>query len=196
MRFKLLGTEFYVSFLFAAIITAMIAFDRTGYILPLLFATVMHEIGHLAAMWILDCAPKRIRLVPATVEISASINTSHKNETAVALCGPAVNIILFFTFGINYLVFGKELSLICALINLLIAAFNLMPIKGLDGGTVLFLLLCRKIPQKANLVMRLINLSLAAAFITAAVFLCFKGKFNISLFIIGLYLIITGTMKM
>ena len=46
MRFKLLGTEFYVSFLFSAVITAMIAFDRTGYILPLLFAIVMHELGH------------------------------------------------------------------------------------------------------------------------------------------------------
>ena len=56
MKFRLLGTEFYVSFLFAAVITAMIAFDRTGYILPLLFAIVMHELGHLTIMWLLDCA--------------------------------------------------------------------------------------------------------------------------------------------
>lgn len=70
MRFKLLGTEFYVSFLFSAVITAMLAFDRTGYALPLIFAVVMHEGGHLLAMWILDCSPKRVRLVPAAVEIT------------------------------------------------------------------------------------------------------------------------------
>ena len=129
MRFKLLGTEFYISFLFAAVITAMIAFDRTGYILPLLFAVLMHEGGHLAAMWILDCAPKRVRLVPASVEITAKMTVSHKNEIAVALCGPLVNIILFITFGLNYLVYKRSLSLICCLINLLIAAFNLLPVR-------------------------------------------------------------------
>lgn len=196
MRFKLLGTEFYISFLFAAVITAMIAFDRTGYILPLLFAVLMHEGGHLAAMWILDCAPKRVRLVPASVEITAKMTASHKNEIAVALCGPLVNIILFITFGLNYLVYKRSLSLICCLINLLIAAFNLLPVRGLDGGTVLFTLISRKNPEKAGLVMRIINLSLAAVFIVTAVYLCFNGKFNISLFITGLYLIVTGTLKM
>ncbi len=196
MRFKLLGTEFYISFLFAAVITAMIAFDRTGYILPLLFAVLMHEGGHLAAMWILDCAPKRVRLVPASVEITAKMTASHKNEIAVALCGPLVNIILFITFGLNYLVYKRSLSLICCLINLLIAAFNLLPVRGLDGGTVLFTLISRKSPEKAGLVMRIINLSLAAVFIVTAVYLCFNGKFNISLFITGLYLIVTGTLKM
>ena len=196
MRFKLLGTEFYISFLFAAVITAMIAFDRTGYILPLLFAVLMHEGGHLAAMWILDCAPKRVRLVPASVEITAKMTVSHKNEIAVALCGPLVNIILFITFGLNYLVYKRSLSLICCLINLLIAAFNLLPVRGLDGGTVLFTLISRKNPEKAGLVMRIINLSLAAVVIVTAVCLCFKGRFNISLFITGLYLIVTGTLKM
>lgn len=174
----------------------MIAFDRTGYILPLLFAVLMHEGGHLAAMWILDCAPKRVRLVPASVEITAKMTASHKNEIAVALCGPLVNIILFITFGLNYLVYKRSLSLICCLINLLIAAFNLLPVRGLDGGTVLFTLISRKNPEKAGLVMRIINLSLAAVFIVTAVYLCFKGRFNISLFITGLYLIVTGTLKM
>ena len=76
MRFKLFGTEFYISFLFAAVITAMLAFDRTGFILPLFFAVLVHELGHLTAMWVLDCAPKRIRLIPAAVEITAKFGNS------------------------------------------------------------------------------------------------------------------------
>ena len=112
------------------------------------------------------------------------------------MCGPAVNIILFLTFGFNYLAFHSELSLVCCLVNLLIGAFNLLPVIGLDGGTVLFALLRHKAPQKACLIMRIINISLAAVLIVTAVCLLFRGKFNISLFIIGLYLIITSTVKL
>ncbi len=197
MRFKFLGTEIYISFLFAAVITAMIAFDRTGYILPLLFAVIMHEFGHLCAMWIFECAPKRIRLVPAAVEITSKINFSGKNEIIIAACGPAVNLILFFTLWFNYLAFNKEMSLICGMINLLIGIFNLLPVTGLDGGTILYNILCRKTEEgRARLIMRIINLSVAAALLIIAVCLCFKGQFNLSFFIIGLYLIVMGLMKM
>ena len=138
MRFKLFGTEFYISFLFSAVITAMLAFDRTGFALPLIFAVVMHEGGHLLVMWILDCPPKRVRLVPAAVEITAAFGCSRKKEIAVALAGPAVNLVLFFTLWFNFLAYKNEPVLVCALINLLICAFNMLPVTGLDGGTVLF----------------------------------------------------------
>ena len=108
MRFRIFGTEFYVSFLFAAVITAMLAFDRTGFILPLLFAVLIHELGHLVAMWILDCAPKRIRLVPAAVEITTKIQSGGKYEIFIALCGPTVNLLLFASLFVNYLAFGND----------------------------------------------------------------------------------------
>ena len=197
MRFKLFGTEFYISFLFAAVITAMLAFDRTGFALPLIFAVVMHEGGHLLVMWILDCCPKRVRLVPAAVEITAVFGCSRKKEIAVALAGPAVNLVLFFTLWFNFLAYKNEPVLVCALINLLICIFNMLPVTGLDGGTVLFSLLTRrKAPEKAALIMRIINLSLAAALLFAAVYLCFHGKTNISLFITALYLIVISIVKM
>ena len=44
--------------------------------------------------------------------------------------------------------------------------------------------------------MRIINLSLAAAVLFAAVYLCFHGKVNISLFITALYLIVISIIKM
>ncbi len=197
MRFKLFGTEFYISFLFAAVITAMLAFDRTGFALPLIFAVVMHEGGHLLVMWILDCSPKRVRLVPAALEITAAFGCSRKKEIAVALAGPAVNLVLFFTLWFNFLAYKGEQTLIYALINLLICIFNMLPVTGLDGGTVLFSLLARrKTPERAALIMRVINLSLAAVLISAAVYLCFHGKVNISLFITALYLIVISIIKM
>ena len=196
MRIRLFGTEFYVSFLFAAVITAMLAFDRTGFILPLLFAVLIHELGHLAAMWILDCAPKRIRLVPAAVEITAKIGGGGKYEIFIALCGPAVNLLLFATLFVNYLAFGNDSYLTVGLINLLIGVFNLLPVTGLDGGTVLFNILCRKTElSRAGLIMRMINFSVAALSLIAAITLCFKGQFNLSFFILALYLAVMSIIK-
>lgn len=175
----------------------MLAFDRTGFALPLIFAVVMHEGGHLLVMWILDCPPKRVRLVPAAVEITAVFGCSRKKEIAVALAGPAVNLVLFFALWFNFLAYKGEQTLIYALINLLICIFNMLPVTGLDGGTVLFSLLTRrKAPEKAALIMRIINLSLAALVLFAAVYLCFHGKVNISLFITALYLIVISIIKM
>lgn len=196
MRFKAFGTEFYISFLFAAVITAMLAFDRTGFILPLLFAVLIHELGHLAAMWVLDCAPKRVRLVPAAVEITTKIGGGGKYEIIIALCGPAVNLLLFATLFVNYLAFNNDSYLTSGLINLLIGLFNLLPVTGLDGGTVLFNILCRKTePSRAALIMRIINFSVAAAALIAAVTLCFKGQFNLSFFILALYLAVMSIIK-
>lgn len=195
MRFKAFGTEFYISFLFAAVITALIAADRTGFVLPLLFAVLIHELGHLAAMWVLDCAPKRVRLVPAAVEITTKIGAG-KHEIFIALCGPAVNLLLFAVLFFNYLAFGNDGYLTIGLINLLIGVFNLLPVTGLDGGTVLFNLLCRrKDPQKAGLIMRIINLSVALAALIAAITLCFRGQFNLSFFILALYLAVMSVIK-
>lgn len=195
MRFRAFGTEFYISFLFAAVITALIAADRTGFVLPLLFAVLIHELGHLAAMWVLDCAPKRVRLVPAAVEITTKIGGG-KHEIFIALCGPAVNLLLFTVLFLNYLVFGNDGYLTIGLINLLIGLFNLLPVTGLDGGTVLFNLLCRrKDPQKAGLIMRIINLSVALAALITAITLCFRGQFNLSFFILALYLAVMSVIK-
>ena len=196
MRFKLFGTEFYISFLFAAVITAMLVFDRTGFILPLLFAVLVHELGHLAAMWVLDCAPKRIRLVPAAVEITTKLQSGGRYEIFIALCGPAINLLLFAILFVNYLAFSNDSYLTVGLINLLIGLFNLLPVTGLDGGTVLFNILCRKAePSRAALIMRIINLSVALAALVIAVTLCFKGQFNLSFFILALYLAVMSIIK-
>ena len=80
MRFKLLGTEIYISFLFTAIITLMILFDRTGMAVPTICAVILHETAHLFAMWALDCAPKKVKLIPASVQITTSFTKKTVNK--------------------------------------------------------------------------------------------------------------------
>lgn len=196
MRFKFLGTEIYVSFLFMAVITVMLATDRTGMILPTLFAVIMHETGHLFAMWVLDCAPKQIRLIPASVQITADITNRYKTDIAVSLCGPLTNLLLFFVLYFNYLAFKNEITLCYALINLIIALFNLLPVTGLDGGTVLFSVLAKRLEyNRARLIVRIITITVAAAVLFVGVMFTLRGKLNISIYILGIYLLIMSILK-
>lgn len=198
MRFRIFGTEIYVSFLFAAIITVMLAVDRTGFVIPSLFAVFMHELGHLFAMWVFESSPKQIRLIPASVQVVRKADSVKRSgETAVALSGPIVNIILFVSLYINYVSFKNEISLYYALLNLVIGLFNLIPVMGLDGGTVLFNILCRKKSvEKAVAVMRTITILTAVLVIAVGVVLALRHKFNLSVFIIGVYLFVMSLIKM
>lgn len=196
MRFKLFGTEFYISFLFSLIITVMIAFDKTGYAIPLLLSVLAHEGGHLAAMWISDCAPRRVRLVPAAVEITVPVGTPYKHDLAVTLCGPAVNILLFVTMWLNFMFYKNSLTLVYAAVNLAVALFNLLPVSGLDGGNVLYIIISRKHgAEKACLTLKILTLAVAAILVTTGVFLIVKGNFNPSFFITALYLTVMSIAK-
>ncbi len=197
MKFRIFGTQVYISFLFFAVITVMLATDKTGFALPTLFAVTLHEFGHLFMMWICDCTPKSIKLIPASVQITSSFSRGYKNDILVALSGPAVNLLMFGTLYYNYICFGNRTTLIFSLVNLLIGLFNLLPVKGLDGGTVLFSILCKYTDiNKAILLLKFVTVIFASALIIMAVLLTIKGKMNISIYIMGIYLFIVSLIKM
>ena len=197
MKFKLFGTEIYISFLFAAVITILLATDRTGLIMPSIFAIIMHELGHLFAMWILGCGPKRIRLIPSSVQITSSFSRKYKNDIIIAISGPIVNFVLFFTFLINYKAYSNESVLYFCIINLIIALFNSLPIFGLDGGTVLFIILAKRYnPNKAAVILKFITLIVAVFVLLIAVTLTINHRINISLYIMAIYFLIGALIKM
>ncbi len=196
MRFKLLGTEIYVSFLFTAVIALMLATDKSGLALPTLFAVVCHEMGHLFAMWLLDSNPKSIRLIPASVQITRPICNNYKNDILIALMGPAVNILLFVVLYVNYYLFKNTTVLYYSFINLIIALFNLLPVTGLDGGSVVFSILAKKGDvNRAAVILRIITILLGAAALITAITLAVRGKLNISAFIVAIYIFVSTIIK-
>ncbi len=197
MKFNFLGTKIYVSFFFMAAVTLMLATDRTGYMLPTLFAVIIHEMAHLFVMWVQDCAPLSVRLIPASVQINNKFSFSPKNDLLIAAAGPAANLILCGCLYFNYAAFGNLTVLYYALLNLIIGCFNLLPVKGLDGGTILYILVCKFADvNKANLVMRIITLILAVVIIFVAITLTIRHKLNISMYIVGIYLLVMSLMKL
>lgn len=197
MEFKFLGTKIYVSFLFGALICFMIALDRTGLILPLILGVVIHEGAHLLVMWIIGCHPKAVRLIPASVQIVRNVTLKKYGEEFIAVAGPAANILVFLIFLADYSFCHSEGILKIALINLCIAVFNLLPVWGLDGGTIIACLISRFSldPYRGQRIVKIITLFFGAFFFGAGVFLCLRGNTNLSFFAIALYLIISTLIK-
>ena len=196
MRFKFFGTEIYISFLFCATVCFMLAVDRTGLIIPTLFAVFVHETGHMLAMWAADCQPKAIRLIPTSVQIVRGFSPKKYGEISITVCGPAANLVIFGTLFVNYLVFKSEQSLVFSIINLVIAIFNLLPVSGLDGGTLLAIFISKFTDiYKAESIVRIITAVFAAAAFLIGVYLWVSGTVNISVFIVAVYLFVCSFIK-
>lgn len=196
MKFKLFGTEIYVSFLFAVVIAILLVTDRTGLILPTLIASAVHETGHLLAMWAAGCQPRNVRLIPASVQIVRNLPNRKDGELAIALCGPAANLAFYLTFRLWYAGCGGEWALRFALINLLLGGFNLIPVSGLDGGTVLRLLLEKKTdPQRAARTVQILSFALGLAVLAAGIIFTICGSFNLTVYITAVYLLLTALFR-
>lgn len=196
MRFKLLGTKIYVSFLFCAILCLTLAVDGTGLIIPTLFAVFIHESGHLLAMWATDCQPKEIRLIPTSVQIIRSFAEKPHGEAIITLCGPLGNFTVFGVLFVNYSIFKSEQTLLYAIINLVLGLYNMLPVTQLDGGDLLILLLCRKYDvYKSESIVRIITVIFAFLIFLFGTYLWVSKTFNLSVFVFALYLVLCGLIK-
>ena len=197
MKFKIFNTKIYISFIFVSLLTLMLATDRTGYIIPSVSAVILHELGHLFTMWLFECCPKEIKLLPSSIEIVRGFSDKPYGETVIALMGPVTNLFLALVFYINYISIKNELLLIFMLVNLIIGFFNLLPLNGLDGGTILFNIISKKFSTNiATKALSIITLICGFVLLSLGFFMILNKNYNISIIIIALYLIIPNGIKL
>lgn len=197
MKIKIFGTKINITFCFVAMLTLLIITDKSGYILPMILAVMVHEAAHLVTMHLVGCAPKEIVLIPASVRIIRGIAVKSSHETAISLLGPLANFVLFFIFYIAYLLFPYNKLLDFSVINLLIGVFNLLPVKGLDGGIILKKICqCFMSEQKAELMVNICAIILAVLLIFLGVRFLINHNKNFTPIILGIYLILSVAVKL
>lgn len=133
---------------FCISLALMILLVPFPWLMAMLLAALLHEMGHLLAIRILCKEHRRIKLTIGGARISLP-ETSHMQELICALSGPVVGFMMLFFLN----VFPK-LS-VCALCQSL---YNLLPIYPLDGGRVmksLLYMLCS--PPVASKIMSVIT---------------------------------------
>lgn len=180
-----------VSVYFAAMIALCFAAGSVAQIGLGLFFAALHELGHLAAMSLCKAKPSRVCLTAAGVRIERApgLSLGFGQEIAIALAGPAVSLVLGGLCAAAYLARPGELLLTCAAINLGFGLFNLLPVRQLDGGRVLYFALCRRGSESAaSRICFGVSLLCLFAGTAGAALLCLRQGLNVSLVVAVVYL--------
>ena len=106
-----------------------------GTVLPLVaLSALCHELGHLSALYLARARVEEIRLTAFGAEIRADTRyLPYGREILCTLAGPAVNLLC----GLGLSALGAWTA---AGAHLSLCAFNLLPVRPLDGGRALQLL--------------------------------------------------------
>ena len=125
----------------------------------MVLAALLHELGHLAALYLVRAPVEGIYFTAFGAEIRADTRyLSYGRDILCTLAGPVVNIaaaLILARCAGDYLLAGA---------NLLQGMFNLLPLTGLDGARALQLLLSWKFgPVVGDHVSYLVELCCTAA---------------------------------
>ncbi|MCI8361346.1 MAG: hypothetical protein HFE86_08440 [Clostridiales bacterium] len=195
MSFRLFGVSFEITVPFCLVLVFTLLTDRTGLMSYMLLAVLLHEGGHLLAMACCDALPKAVRLRAGRVSIEKSGRLlGRKEEAAVAAAGPLVNLLCAGAGLLVYTCWGGDPAALFGAVHMLFALFNLLPVTGLDGGTLCFLLVCSWWgEERARRFTRLLSWLFAAVVLLTGLLLVLRG--NPSLLFTGVYLLVLQTLK-
>ena len=196
MKFKIFGIKVFISFWFAAVIAVMLFCDRSGLVVPTLCLALLHELAHLAMMKFYGCAPEKITLRPGSIEIRNKKLNCFTNEISILLSGPLLNILWAGGVFLAFKLYVSKTAVLWSAVSLLLGVYNLLPIRGLDGGSILYAVICRKYSTTAaQKALNLCSIVFSVLLIMGSILTIISGDGNASLLIFGCYLLILYAVK-
>lgn len=198
MQFKIHGITFRISFSFFAVILILLTGTKSKYLINTLLFSVIHEIGHLAALKAckVTVGSFSLNLFGAEIKRTDSVTTGYLKDAFISFGGPAVNLLIFIMFRVLYLIYPAAEIKTVSLINIYIAIFNLLPLSSFDGGLILCALLSRAFGEKAShKISTLFSYAVCMPFIVLSVAVFIKNHGNIYPAVISIYLLLTLVFK-
>ena len=194
MMLNLYGTKVEITFLFIAFIAFIISLDAPSNVLITLFASLLHETGHLVMMISLKNKPEKVRFELTGVNIIRNQSTviSTKNEILISFGGPLITCMMTVISCILFQFYDSELVITFACINLILMTFNLLPIKKLDGGRILYFLLSMKLDfMLSSKILKVTSLLFISVIFIWGLYIFIVSNYNFSLIIIAVFLLIS-----
>jgi stage IV sporulation protein FB len=170
--------------LFGVLMIISLFFTHSYLSLAALAAAFIHELAHIAMARAVGVELSRLRLdiFGASLMMSGEMS-SYKKEAAVAIAGPLSNIILFFILLPFSSAENEYLSLFMGA-SLFLGLLNLLPIKDLDGGRVLFCTLASLFSlNAAQAVLRVLSFLTIFSLWSLSVYLILRLGASLSLFV-------------
>ncbi len=194
MIFKVYGIRVEITFLFVALITFIISLKVPANVLITVVSSIVHEMGHLLMMLMVGNKPKTVKfhIVGMNIIRQENLKISLKGEITISLGGPLMNFAIVIISCIFLCFYESQLILTCACINLILMTFNLLPIKSLDGGTVLYFLLSKNFEnQFCRKVLKITSILFITIIYLWAIYVFVVSQYNFSLIIIAIFLTIS-----
>lgn len=194
MAFSLFGVKVEITFLFVAFISFVISLKAPSNVILTIVASMLHEVGHLILMLVLDSKPEKVRFELTGINIIRKQETriSTKKEICISLGGPLINFINVVICCVILCVYSSNSITTFACINLILMIFNLLPIKKLDGGTALHYLLLKKCDFRlSSVLLKITSVFFILIIFIWGIYIFIVSKYNISLIIIAIFLTIS-----
>lgn len=198
MKLKVFDIEFKVSFLLVSVFALIAIFDREYRLLICFVSALLHELGHVFAMCKNNCKPKSVvcNLFDIKIIDNKRALTSFKANLKIVLSGVAVNFsIALLSYAVCY--FSQiEIFFTISAVNLLMGIFNFLPVSNLDGGQALFLMLTKN--HSFETADKIIDFLTFLLILPTAVFgfiVLFNSKYNFSLLLVSVYLLMALVLK-
>ena len=113
----------------------LVGFQNT---ILVLVAVLLHELGHIAAIYAFGGGITSITAGAAGLEIGYAGRFSYRADVIAALSGPAASLLAAVAFSYMGCFFKLEQLLLFSGINLIYCLFNLIPAGAADGGRAVF----------------------------------------------------------
>lgn len=153
------------------------------YFFMLLLSATLHEAGHIFAAKMLGVKIDEfgITLLGAKLKLGGNL-VSYSGDALIYLAGAVSNLSASFTALVLRQFYSDDRLIFFVFANLAYAVFNMLPIRGLDGGGFLLSLLCRKGElYNSERILDIVSLVFVIFFCILSVFLITFTEFNLSL---------------
>ena len=170
---------------FAIMLILSLLLSDHNFALAAILSVIIHECGHIFAARLLKINMRecKIDIFGAALTPSSSDYT-YKKEILLCLGGPSINIfsavlVALFCNNIhnNFITYFIFSSIVLALLNMI-------PIKGFDGGRILFSVLCLILDiVKAERIIGLVSFVAIFLLWIISVYFLMIAKSNLSLFV-------------
>jgi stage IV sporulation protein FB len=124
---------------FVLLVTVLVYLDQGGLLWVVFAAALLHELGHYIPLRLLGGRVSNVELTGGGVGMEAAQPMSYKREVVTVLGGPIASLAFALLFSLRDGIIEGQAAIAGMCFSH--AIFNMLPMRGLDGGRVLELIL-------------------------------------------------------
>lgn len=176
---------------FILLVALLFLFDNSGLLLPLAISVAVHEIGHYIFIKIFGGHVHTLKLEFVGLDMEyEGMDISYWQEVLIAISGPLFSFILAYCAALYGKHNGSQDAYYLAGVSFVLGLFNAMPVRQLDGGRSLYMLVSWLFGINiAEIVVCAVSCVTIFLLLTAGAALLIITRWNFTLLVFALWLL-------